>query len=68
MTVDIAETKIGGDIRGFLNVVDYIYRDDPNYVRPLDMDIKTRLSRKNPFFEHAEGTMFTALRNGWCVG
>lgn len=68
MAVDIVETRIGGDIRNFLSVVDYIYRDDPRYVRPLDMDIKTRLSRKNPFFEHAEGTMFTALRNGWCVG
>lgn len=68
MTVEIVETKIGGNIRNFLNVVDYVYRDDPNYVRPLDMDIKTRLSRKNPFFEHAEGTMFTAMRNGWCVG
>jgi hypothetical protein len=68
MAVDIVETRIGGDIRNFLSVVDYIYRDDPCYVRPLDMDIKTRLSRKNPFFEHAEGTMFTALRNGWCVG
>jgi hypothetical protein len=49
-------------------VVDYVYRDDPNYVRPLDLDMKQRLSTKNPFFEHAEGTLFTAHRNGWCVG
>jgi hypothetical protein len=37
-------------------------------VRPLDMDLKDRLSPKNPFFEHGEGTIFTAHRNGWCVG
>jgi len=49
-------------------VVSYIYRDDPNYVRPLDMDMKQRLSRKNPFFEHAEGVLFTAHRNGFCIG
>lgn len=68
MSVEIRETKIGGKIGDFLDVVDYIYRDDPCWVRPLDMDLKTRLSEKNPFFEHGEATIFTAYRNGWCVG
>ena len=68
MALEIRETPIGGNVKDFLNVVDYIYRADPNYVRPLDMDMKDRLSPKNPFFEHAEGVMFTAHRNGWCVG
>lgn len=68
MTIEIRETPIGGDLRDFLNVVDYVYRGDPNFVRPLNMDLKERLSHKNPFFNHAEGTTFTAHRNGWCVG
>ncbi|MCA9592474.1 MAG: hypothetical protein KC776_04160 [Myxococcales bacterium] len=68
MAVEIRETPMGGKLKDFLNVVDYIYRDDPNYVRPLDFDMKQRLSPKNPFFEHGEGTTFTAHRNGWCVG
>ncbi len=68
MSVEIRQTPLGGDLRPFLDVVDYIYRGDPNYVRSLDMDLKQRLSKKNPFFEHAEGTIFTAHRNGWCVG
>ena len=68
MPVEIRETPIGGDLKHFLEVVDYIYRGDANYVRPLDMDLKQRLSKKNPFFEHAEATIFTAHRNGWCVG
>jgi GNAT superfamily N-acetyltransferase len=68
MAVEIRETKIGGKLNDFLNVVDYIYRGDPNYVRPLDMEMKDRLSLKNPFFEHGEGVIFTAYRNGWCVG
>ena len=59
---------MGGSLREFINVVDYIYRDDPHYVRPLDMDIKETLSKRSAFFEHAEGTIFTAHRNGWCVG
>lgn len=68
MTLEIREVPLGGKLHDFLNVVDYIYRDDPNYVRPLDLDLKARLSRKNPFFEHADGTMFLAYRNGFCVG
>jgi hypothetical protein len=32
------------------------------------MEMKDRLSPKNPFFEHGEGVLFTAHRNGWCVG
>ena len=68
MAIEIRETPIGGKTDHFLDVVDYIYRDDPNFVRPLDMDMKQRLSRKNPFFRHAEGVLFTAHRNGWCVG
>jgi hypothetical protein len=68
MALEIRETPIGGNVKEFLNVVDYIYRGDPHYVRPLDTDMKDRLSPKNPFFEHAEGVLFTAHRNGWCVG
>jgi GNAT superfamily N-acetyltransferase len=68
MPVEIGETPIGGKLNDFLNVVDDIYRGDPHYVRSLDMEMKDRLSLKNPFFEHAEGVIFTAHRNGWCVG
>ena len=68
MSVEIRETPIGGSLRQFLDVVDYIYRDTKNYVRPLDFDVKNGLSPKHPFFEHGEATIFTAHRNGWCVG
>src|SRR6185295_15897968 len=67
--VDIRQTPMGGDIKDFLNVVDVIYEDDARYIRPLDMDLKDRLNpKKNPFFEHAEGAVFTAHKGGRCVG
>ncbi len=68
MSVEIRELPIGSNIKDFLDVVDFIYRGDECYVRPLNFDLKQRLSKKNPFFEHGEGTIFTAYRNGWCVG
>ena len=67
--VDIRQTPMGGRVNDFLNVVDDIYRGDPNYVRPLDLELKERLNpKKNPFFDHGEGAIFCAYRNGRCVG
>ncbi|HEY8074153.1 MAG TPA: hypothetical protein VIF62_08590, partial [Labilithrix sp.] len=67
--VEIRQTPMGGDIKDFLNVVDDIYKGDPRYIRPLNMDVGDRLNpKKNPFFEHAEGVIFTAYKNGRCVG
>ncbi len=68
MAIEIRETPIGGKLDDFLDVVDDIYASDPCFVRPIDMDLKNRLSKKNPFFEHGEATTFTAFRNGKCVG
>ena len=68
MSVEIREIPLGGELRPFLDVVDYIYRDDRMFVRPLDLELKDRLSKKNPFFAHAEGTCFAAFRNDRCIG
>jgi hypothetical protein len=67
--VDIRQIPMGSGIGDFLNVASYIYRGDPAYVRPLDMELKDRLNpRKNPFFEHGEGAIFCAYSNGRPVG
>ena len=67
--VDIRQIPMGGPIDDFLNVVDYIYKSDPAYVRPLDLELKDRLNpKKNPFFEHGEAAIFCAYRNGYPVG
>lgn len=67
-SVEVRELHRGGELRDFLGVVDEIYRDDPKYIRPLDFDIKSRIARSSPFFEHAEAAFFVAYRNGRCVG
>jgi hypothetical protein len=77
MTVEIRQSLVGDDLhrgsgkkllRDFLDVVSYIYAGDPQYVRALDFELKERLSKKNPFFLHAEGAVFVAYRNGKPVG
>jgi len=55
--------------RDFLDVVDPIFEGDPHYVRPLDMDVGDRINpKKNPFFDHGEGTGWVAYRGGEPVG
>jgi hypothetical protein len=68
MSLQIREIPLGGELRPFLDVVDTIYQGDRQFVRSLDADLKDRLSKKNPFFTHAEGTAFAAFRNDKCVG
>ena len=56
-------------MQDFLLVAKEIYASDPNWVRPLDMDVEERLDpKKNPFFEHAEGTVFVAYKDGQRAG
>jgi hypothetical protein len=67
--LEIRQIPMGGPIDDFLNIVDHLYWDDPAYVRPLDMELRDRLNpKKNPFFQHGEGTLFCAYRAGRCVG
>lgn len=41
----------------FLEVVNFIYKDDVNWIRPLDADIEKVFDEKsNPFFKHGECT------------
>jgi hypothetical protein len=56
------------NLRDFLDVVETIYKDDPNYVRPLDWDVRQRLSPRHPYFKHASKRIFVAFRGNQCVG
>ena len=71
MTIDVREIAPGDKKtwKDFLLVAKDIYASDPFWVRPLDMDIEERLDKKkNPFFEHAEGAVFVAYRDGVRAG
>ncbi len=67
--IEIVERPFGVETQRFADLARRIYRDDPNFVAPLDMDFKDRFNpKKNPFFEHAEGTTFIAVKDGVDVG
>jgi len=67
--IEIREIAPGGNLKDFLNVVDTIYAGDRSYIRPLDMLVEEQLHpKKNPFFKHGDARLFTAHKNGKCVG
>lgn len=69
MPVVVRQHAIGGDITPFLDAAHEVFKGDPNFVPPLDFEIKERLSpKKNPFFKRGEAVLFTAWRDGKVVG
>jgi len=69
MSIEIKEHQPGRDLKDFIEVAFEVYRDDPAWVPPLQMEITDRLTpEKNPFFEHAEVALFTAWKDGTAVG
>ncbi len=79
MSLEVVVTPIDSSLRrpwgegarrlqAFLDLPSELYRDDPNWIRPLDMDLKGRLTLANPFFEHAQGALLLAYRDGKLVG
>jgi len=69
MTIEIRQHTPGDDIDDFIQAGRVVFRDDPAWVAPLNMDIRDRLTpAKNPFFQHGEVALFTAWRGGRLVG
>jgi GNAT superfamily N-acetyltransferase len=57
------------ELLAFIKLPFRIYRDDPYWVPPLISERKDFFNpKKNPFFEHADVTLFLARRNGEVVG
>jgi GNAT superfamily N-acetyltransferase len=69
MSIEIRPVSSRRELSTFIKLPWRLYRDEPNWVPPLLMDVKKRLDRKkNPFFEHAEAQYFLAYRDGQAIG
>ncbi len=69
MSLRIRMLQFGEDPSDFLRVADEVFRGDPAWVAPLEMELRERLDpAKNPFFQHAEGAAWVAYRDGRPVG
>ncbi len=56
-------------LRAFVRLPRSLYRDDPLWPPPIDLERRAFLNpRKHPFYRHGSAQAFTAWRNRTCVG
>lgn len=59
----------GARVSDWIAVPPLVHRDDPHFVRRLDLEERLRVARwYNPFFETGEAALFVAFRDGRPVG
>jgi GNAT superfamily N-acetyltransferase len=69
MAVEIRPVTSRRELDTFIKLPWRLYRNQPNWIPPLLVDLKRRLDRsKNPFFKHAEACYFLAFREGKPIG
>ena len=69
MAIQVREHRPGVDLKEFLEVPRLLYAGDPGFVVPLDMEQRDKLTpSKNPFFQHADVSLFTAYADGRLAG
>ena len=69
MSVEIRQHTPGRDLDDFIRAAHIVFAGDPNWVPPLELMIREQLDpKKNPFFEHGEGALFTAWKDGKLAG
>ena len=65
----IAPVSGKADFNAFVDLARHIYRDDPNWVPPIQSEFVELLTPGgNPFHEHADMQLFLARRGGKVVG
>ncbi len=66
----IVEVQTQADIKAFLDVVDFIYKNDTVYVRPLDVEIESIFDpEQNAFHSHGKCTRWILLdEHNKCIG
>jgi GNAT superfamily N-acetyltransferase len=67
--VQVTPVRGGADMTTFIRFPYSIYKGDPNWVPPLEMERRDFLNpKKNPFFDFGEVELFLARRDGEVVG
>lgn len=66
--LEVAPVRSRAAREGFIGLPYRLHRSDAAWVPPLRRDVRALLSRRNPFFEHANAEYFLARRDGAVVG
>ncbi len=69
LTVEQVNLQDKQHIRRFIDIPYRLYKNHPQWVPPLRMDVELMLNKqKHPFYEHSDADFFIAVRAGRAVG
>ncbi len=69
LTVEKIDTNNKKHVTRFMKLQFQFYKDCPQWVPPIQMDVRTMLDRKkHPYYEHSDGDFFIATRDGKDIG
>ena len=64
MNIEIKKVESKRDLKKFIRFPWKVYKNDPNWVAPLVMEMKMKFNpKKNPYYEHSEVELFIALKD-----
>ncbi len=69
LTVERINLQDKRHVRRFVDIPYRLYKNQPQWVPPLRMDVELMLNKqKHPFYEHSDADFFIAVRDGRDVG
>ncbi|MEI6290096.1 MAG: hypothetical protein WCP19_06655 [Chloroflexota bacterium] len=69
LTIEKVDTSNKKQVDRFIQLPRRLYKDNKQWVSPLDIDAYAQLNpKKHPFYEHSEVEFFLAVRDGRDVG
>ncbi len=68
-SIEIRAARTAAEHKTFIRLANRLYRDDPNYVAPLEFELRARLdATKNPSLKGSPHELWVAYRDGAPVG
>lgn len=61
---EVVQVRSKRQMKSFIDFPRDLYRHEPNYIGELNLTLRRKLSRKNPFLEHSDTALFLA-RDSW---
>lgn len=69
ITIEQVDTNLKSQVSRFVDIPYRLYRDHPQWVPPLRMDVEMQLNRdKHPYYERSDADFFIAVKDGRDVG
>lgn len=69
ITIEQIDTNNKKQVRRFVDIPYWLYKDHPYWVPPLRIDVELQLNKeKHPYYERSEAEFFIAVKDGRDVG